>query len=105
MELWAILHRCRTPLPKSTSRTDALGCRARMLAKGLIMNIFYRPLYQSDITEFLTELKAKNPELEAGQRQGRELLWDKPVDREAWREYRAAQVTQKPYVYQTESKE
>jgi hypothetical protein len=33
------------------------------------------------------------------------LLWDKPVDRDAWREYRAAQVTQKPYVYQTESKE
>lgn len=76
-----------------------------MRAKGLIMNIFYRPLYQSDITEFLTELKAKNPEMEAGQRLGRELLWDKPVDREASREFRAAQVAQKPYVYQTESKE
>lgn len=78
---------------------------ARMRCKGLIMNIFYRPLYQSDITEFLTELKAKHPEMEAGQRQGRSLLWDKPVNREAWRDYRAAQVTQKPYVYQTESKE
>jgi hypothetical protein len=76
-----------------------------MLAKGLIMNIFYRPLYQSEITDFLTELKAKNPELEAEQRQGRELLWDKPVDREASREFRAAQVAQKPYVYQTESSE
>lgn len=76
-----------------------------MRAKGLIMNIFFRPLYQSPITEFLIDLKAKNPELEAGQRQGRELLWDKPVDREAWRDYRAAQVAQKPYVYQTEIKE
>ncbi len=69
------------------------------------MNIFYRPLYQSPATEFLTELKTKHPELEAGQRQGRSLLWDKPVNREAWRDYRAAQVTQKPYVYLTESKE
>jgi len=31
-------------------------------------------------------------------------LWDKPVDRGAWQEYRAAQVAQKPYVYQTEAK-
>lgn len=69
------------------------------------MNIFYRPLYQSPITEFITELKAKNPELEAGQRQGRALLWDKPVDREALGEYRAARVAQKPYVYQTANKE
>ena len=76
-----------------------------MPTKGLNMNIFYRPLYQSPITEFITEIKAKNPDLEAGQRQGRALLWDKPVDREAWSEYRAAQVQQKPYVYQTESQE
>lgn len=76
-----------------------------MRLKGLIMNIFYRPQYQSDITEFLTELKTKHPEMEAGQRLGRSLLWDKPVNREAWRDFRLAQVTQKPYVYQTESKE
>ncbi|MDD2880422.1 MAG: DUF3460 family protein [Rhodoferax sp.] len=69
------------------------------------MNIFYRPQYQSVATQFIDELKAKDPELEAKQRQGRELLWDKPVDREAWAEYRAAQVSQKPYVYQTESDE
>lgn len=69
------------------------------------MNIFYRPQYQSVATQFINELKAKDPELEAKQRQGRELLWDKPVDREAWAEYRAAQVSQKPYVYQTENDE
>ena len=65
------------------------------------MNIFYRPKYQSDVTQFIDQLKAKDPELEAKQRQGRELLWDKAVDRSAWSEYRAAQVKQKPYVYQT----
>ncbi len=68
------------------------------------MNIFYRPKYESDVTQFLAELKAKKPELEAGQRLGRSLLWDLPVDRDAWREYRAAQVAQKPYVYQTTGK-
>lgn len=68
------------------------------------MNIFYRPLYQSDVTQFIDQLRAKDPEIEARQRQGRELLWDKPVERQAWEEYRAAQVAQKPYVYQTEGK-
>jgi len=69
------------------------------------MNIFYRPLYKSDVTEFIEQLVAKDHGIEARQREGRELLWDKPVDREAWEEYRAAQVAQKPYVYQTETKE
>jgi len=69
------------------------------------MNIFYRPKYQSEVTLFLNELKAKNPDMEAGQRQGRSLLWDKPVDRAAWSEYRQAQVEQQPYVYQTAGKE
>jgi len=70
----------------------------------LSMNIFRRPDYQSDATLFLNQLKTQKPELEAQQRQGRELLWDKEVDRSAWAEYRAAQVAQKPYVYQTEAK-
>lgn len=65
------------------------------------MNIFYRPKYQSDATQFINQLKSKNPDMEARQRQGRELLWDKAVDRSAWSEYRAAEVAQKPYVYQT----
>lgn len=65
------------------------------------MNIFYRPKYQSDATLFIEQLKAKDPTLEARQRQGRERLWDKTVDRDAWSEFRAAEVEQKPYVYQT----
>jgi hypothetical protein len=64
------------------------------------MNLFYRPKYESEITRFITELKAKNPAMEEGQRQGRNLLWDKAVDRDAMSEFRAAQVAQQPYVYQ-----
>jgi len=64
------------------------------------MNIFYRPQYVSEITQFINELKAKNPAMEEGQRLGRSLLWDKAVDRDASDEFRAARVAQKPYVYQ-----
>ncbi|MBB1073874.1 DUF3460 family protein [Rhodoferax sp. 4810] len=66
------------------------------------MNIFYRPKYESEVTQFINDLKAKNPAMEEGQRQGRSLLWDKAVDRDAWREFRAAQVAQQPYVYQSQ---
>jgi len=68
------------------------------------MHLFRYPDYQSDATRFLNQLKADQPDLEARQRQGRELLWDQTVDRQAWEGYRAAQVAQKPYVYQTGNK-
>jgi hypothetical protein len=67
------------------------------------MNIFRRPDYKSDATLFIEQLKSTKPELEAQQRHGRALLWDKLVDRFAWKEFRSAQVPQKPYVYQTNS--
>ena len=66
-----------------------------------IANIFRRPHYTSDATRFIDELKAQRPELDDQQRAGRALLWDKNVDREVQREYTAARVEQKPYVYQT----
>ena len=66
------------------------------------MSLFRRPDYESEITQFITALKQQIPALEAQQRQGRDLLWDKAVDREAWQEYRAAEVAQQPYVYQTD---
>lgn len=67
------------------------------------MSIFRRPDYESEITQFLHVLKQQKPELEAQQRQGRELLWDKPLDRAAWSAFRAAGVAQQPYVYQTDN--
>ena len=68
------------------------------------MNFFRRPDYQSEATLFIEQLKASKPELEAQQRLGRALLWDKAVDRQASESFRAAQVAQQPYVYQTHEK-
>lgn len=65
------------------------------------MPIFWKP-YKSDVTQFIEELKAKKPSLEAEQRAGRALLWDRPIDRQAQAEWREARVRQQPYVYQTQ---
>lgn len=67
------------------------------------MSIFARPHYTSDATQFIEQLKVKNPALEAEQRAGRALLWDKNIDRDQAAQAHAAQVAQKPYVYQTEA--
>ncbi|MBC7955859.1 MAG: DUF3460 family protein [Cytophagales bacterium] len=64
------------------------------------MPLFWKA-YKSDVTSFIEELKAKKPTLEDEQRQGRALLWDKPLDLPAQAEYRDARVAQAPYVYQT----
>ena len=60
---------------------------------------FFRKPYQSDVTQFINELKAKKPTLEAEQRAGRALLWDKQIDRSEQAEYADARVPQSPYVY------
>jgi Protein of unknown function (DUF3460) len=69
-----------------------------------LLSLFRRPHYQSDATDFILQLKAAKPNLEERQREGRALLWDKTVDRSAWSAFRAGQVSQKPYVYQTDAK-
>ena len=67
------------------------------------MPLFWKP-YKSEVTSFIEELKTAKPTLEAEQRAGRALLWDKKVDRDQQAEYREAQVAQQPYVYQTHAK-
>jgi hypothetical protein len=62
------------------------------------MPFFWKP-YTSDVTNFIDELKAKKPTLEAEQRAGRALLWDRDLDRSEQAEWREAKVPQKPYVY------
>jgi hypothetical protein len=64
-----------------------------------LQRIFRRPDYQSDVTQFIEQLKAQKPDLEAQQRAGRALLWDKHLDRDALSEWKQARVPQKPYVY------
>lgn len=65
----------------------------------ILLRIFRRPDYRSDVTQFIDGLKQQRPEIEAQQRAGRAMLWDKQLDREAIAEYRQARVAQKPYVY------
>jgi len=67
------------------------------------MPFFARKHYTSDATDFINDLKAKHPELDGEQVAGRALLWDKKVDRNAWSDYDAGEVKQKPYVYQTDA--
>jgi len=60
-------------------------------------------MYESDITQFIKQLKSEKPTLEAEQRQGRSLLWDKqPIDMEERRRAQQSRVAQQPYVYQGE---
>jgi hypothetical protein len=64
------------------------------------MPLFWKP-YKSEITQFLDEMKKQRPTLEAEQRAGRGLLWDKPIDWEWQAETENGKVPQQPYVYQT----
>jgi Protein of unknown function (DUF3460) len=65
------------------------------------MPLFWKP-YRSDATQFIEEMKARKPTLEAEQRAGRARLWDRAQDREALSEWSDAKVPQQPYVYQTQ---
>lgn len=57
--------------------------------------------YESKITQFLHELKQKNPKLEEQQREGRARLWDKaPLDLDARERAEQSRVKQQAYVYQ-----
>jgi hypothetical protein len=64
------------------------------------MPLFWKP-YTSEVTQFIQTLKTQRPTLEHEQREGRALLWDKAVDRQAQAEWQEARVAQQPYVYQT----
>jgi len=56
--------------------------------------------YQSDITQFINQLKQQKPTLEDEQRRGRALLWDKqPIDLEERSAQKLSRVNQTPYVY------
>jgi Protein of unknown function (DUF3460) len=65
------------------------------------MPLIWKP-YRSDVTQFIDELKARKPALEAEQLAGRARLWDRAQDREALSEWGDAKVPQQPYVYQTQ---
>ena len=66
------------------------------------MPLFWKA-YTSDVTSFIEQMKAAKPTLEAEQRQGRALLWDKRIDRDAAADNDDSRVPQQPYVYQTKT--
>jgi len=61
-----------------------------------LQRIFRRPDYRSDVTQFIEQMKEQKPDLEAQQRLGRSIWWDKNLDREAIAEWKEARVPQKP---------
>ncbi len=65
------------------------------------MPIFTRPHYTSEITQFIDEMKRAKPDLEAQQRAGRAIWWDKKVDRAVQSEFREARAPRGLYPYQT----
>lgn len=57
--------------------------------------------YESEITQFIKDLKQKNPKIEEGQRAGRAIHWDKePIDLDARQRAEQSRVKQQAYVYQ-----
>ena len=59
-------------------------------------------LYVSEITQFINQLKEKNPGLEHKQQEGRKLLWDKKVDFEDLQAARKLLLPKPPYTYYEE---
>ena len=66
-----------------------------------LLSIFRRADYTSDTTQFIDKLKADKPTLEAEQRAGRALLWDKNLKIADQADFLDATVAQKSYVYST----
>ena len=57
------------------------------------------PMYESDITRFIRELKSGNPGIAELQKKNRATWWDKNQDLEVQKERRESAVPQPPYVY------
>ncbi len=71
--------------------------------KSLLANLFQKNSdYRSDATNFIADIKRARPELDAEQRAGRALLWDKNVDRSQLADATEANVKRGAYVYGTQ---
>lgn len=64
-----------------------------------LLRFFRRPDYLSDVTQVIEQLKTERPDIEAQQRTGRAIWWDKHIYRGAQGGWRHSRVSQKPYVY------
>ena len=68
-----------------------------------LLSIFRRADYTSEATQFINQLKVNNPTLEAEQRAGRALLWDKNLKAAEQADFFEGKVAQQAYVYGTSS--
>ena len=68
-----------------------------------LLSIFRRADYTSEATQFINQLKVNNPALEAEQRAGRALLWDKNLKAAEQADFFDGKVAQQSYVYGTSS--
>ena len=64
-----------------------------------LLSLFRRPDYTSEATQFIDQLKVNKPTLEAEQRAGRALLWDKNLKAAEQADFLDAKVAQQSYVY------
>jgi hypothetical protein len=55
--------------------------------------------YESDVTRFIREFLARNPEVVAKQEKARATWWDRPQDLKENAALEAAEVPKKPYEY------
>ena len=55
--------------------------------------------YESDVTRFIREFLARNPEVVAKQEKARATWWDRPQDFKENAAREAAEVPKKPYEY------
>jgi hypothetical protein len=59
--------------------------------------------YESEFTQFLKDLKAERPEIDAEQRKGRAIWWDRDaIDLEQSRRLKESRVPTRAYPYQSE---
>jgi Protein of unknown function (DUF3460) len=63
------------------------------------MSFFRRPDYTSEATVFIDQLKAAKPTLEAEQRAGRAIWWDKNLIRDEQADFAEGRIAQQAYVY------
>jgi Protein of unknown function (DUF3460) len=56
-------------------------------------------MYESEVTRFIRDLIAKNPQIVEQQKKNRATWWDKPQDLETWHEHAESSVPQPSYVY------
>lgn len=59
-------------------------------------------MYQSDFTAFMNGFLEKNPSVDAERRELRLTWWERKLDLDDLRRWKASRVPQKPYVYQPE---